>query len=100
MPQTSGREEEGGGRDCLVQPQLKPHERERIQFMFGASVESVEEVKNPGGGAILAHGMGLGKTLPVITLTHTRYTNKPLNCNRFPLRAAKGEYSRIADSGS
>jgi transcriptional regulator ATRX len=62
---------------------LKPHQRKGIRFMFDATVESVEEAKNPGGGAILAHCMGLGKTLQVITLIHTLYSNEHLDFRRF-----------------
>lgn len=37
-----------------------------IKFMWDATVESVEMLKSrPGSGCILAHCMGLGKTLQV-----------------------------------
>lgn len=56
--------------DITIHPQLggflKPHQKEGIQFMWRQLVQIGE---NRGG--LLAHTMGLGKTLQVITLLHT-----------------------------
>ena len=63
---------------------LKPHQVGGVKFMWDACFESLEQIrsgKNPGG-AILAHCMGLGKTLQTVTLTHTVLENKRIGVNR------------------
>ncbi|RZF40355.1 hypothetical protein LSTR_LSTR008785 [Laodelphax striatellus] len=52
--------------------QMKPHQVEGVKFMWDACFESLEAIKDgEGGGCILAHCMGLGKTFQVVSLVHT-----------------------------
>lgn len=55
---------------------LKPHQANGVKFMWDACYETLDQMeKSPGGGCILAHCMGLGKSLQVVALSHTLLTH-------------------------
>ena len=63
--------------DKRIVKKLKPHQEGGIKFMWDTVFESKEKTEKGevAGGAILAHCMGLGKTLQTIGLVHTVHTN-------------------------
>lgn len=62
---------------------LKDHQKEGVKFMYDTCFGSISDDVKTESGCILAHCMGLGKTLQLIALLHTliRYP-KHLNTKR------------------
>lgn len=55
----------------LLVKKLKEHQKEGIKFMYDTCYGSIADDDKTASGCILAHCMGLGKTLQLITLLHT-----------------------------
>lgn len=64
---------------------LKPHQRKGIKFMYDCCIESVSSFRKgeDGGGCLLAHCMGLGKTLQIVSFVHTLTMNENIKMERF-----------------
>eukprot|EP00522_Entomoneis_paludosa_P014814 CAMPEP_0172450822 /NCGR_PEP_ID=MMETSP1065-20121228/9040_1 /TAXON_ID=265537 /ORGANISM="Amphiprora paludosa, Strain CCMP125" /LENGTH=1131 /DNA_ID=CAMNT_0013202661 /DNA_START=38 /DNA_END=3433 /DNA_ORIENTATION=- len=54
-----------------IAEKLKPHQVEAVEFMWRNVFGDVMQEGNDFGGCILAHNMGLGKTLSSIALIHS-----------------------------
>ncbi|KAL5240096.1 hypothetical protein ACI65C_007506 [Semiaphis heraclei] len=62
---------------------LKPHQVKGITFLWNSVFESLARIKeHKGNGSILAHCMGLGKTLQIIALVHTLFRYPETGINR------------------
>ncbi|XP_075688068.1 helicase ARIP4 [Rhinoderma darwinii] len=69
-------------KDIFLSPQLaravKPHQIGGIRFLYDNLVESLERFPSSSGfGCILAHSMGLGKTLQVISFLDVLFQHTP-----------------------
>ena len=63
--------------DNALTRNLKQHQIEGVRFMWDSCYEKIDMIAqgHKGGGCLLSHCMGLGKTLQVITLVHTLLAN-------------------------
>lgn len=82
--------------------QLKPHQCDGIRFLWNNVFESIDAIENKkqGNGCILAHCMGLGKTLQVISFIHTifnydKITNVRTCLVLCPINAGKKNQTKI-----
>ncbi|KFD55619.1 hypothetical protein M513_03367 [Trichuris suis] len=57
---------------------MKTHQRRGLQFLYDNTIESFKKINTAGNGCILAHSMGLGKSLQVIAYLHVVMTNEHL----------------------
>lgn len=65
-------------------------QKQGISYIWKVCFERVSRLKeDPGTGCILAHCMGLGKTLQVIALVHTVLTNPLINLKKVLILAPK-----------
>jgi len=63
---------------------LKVHQVEGIHFLWNTVFETVEKTNNTEGtGCVLAHRMGIGKTLQIITIIYTILCHTQINIKTF-----------------
>jgi len=63
---------------------LKKHQVEGIRFLWNTVFETVDKTNTTDGtGCILAHRMGIGKTLQIITLIYTILCQSQINIKTF-----------------
>ncbi|XP_005181582.2 transcriptional regulator ATRX isoform X1 [Musca domestica] len=77
---------------------LKPHQFDGVRFMYDSCYGGVDALKkSPGSGCILAHCMGLGKTLQLIALLHTVISYKELKTTKILVLCPKSTVMNWAD---
>ncbi|XP_017854355.2 transcriptional regulator ATRX [Drosophila busckii] len=77
---------------------LKPHQKDGVKFMYDSCYAGIDHAKkNSGSGCILAHCMGLGKTLQLIALLHTVISYKELNTTKVLVLCPKSTVMNWAD---
>ncbi|KAM7342670.1 helicase ARIP4 [Cochliomyia hominivorax] len=88
--------------DIFIAPQIartiKPHQIGGVRFLFDNIIESIKRFKSSGGfGCILAHSMGLGKTLQVVCFCDIflRYTDSKYVVCVMPINTLQNWYSEF-----
>ncbi|KAJ3148930.1 hypothetical protein HDU86_007288 [Geranomyces michiganensis] len=79
----------------FLEPHLKPHQVDGLRFLW----KNIIMVKQPGGahaGCILAHAMGLGKTLQTIAFIYTLMTEIAKNNPAIPEHLRPGRILVVA----
>ncbi|EAT37533.1 AAEL010499-PA, partial [Aedes aegypti] len=61
---------------------MKPHQKEGVKFMYDCCYGGSSKGRSSGSGCILAHCMGLGKTMQVLALVNTVICYPQLNTKR------------------
>lgn len=77
---------------------LKHHQCDGIRFMYDSCYGGVDSLKkNCGSGCILAHCMGLGKTLQLVALFHTLISYKELKTTKILVLCPKSTVMNWSD---
>uniref|UniRef100_A0A1A9V9H3 Transcriptional regulator ATRX n=1 Tax=Glossina austeni TaxID=7395 RepID=A0A1A9V9H3_GLOAU len=77
---------------------LKSHQCDGLRFMYDSCYGGVDSLKkSAGSGCILAHCMGLGKTLQLIALLHTVISYKELKTTKILVLCPKSTVMNWAD---
>ncbi|CAD7079720.1 unnamed protein product [Hermetia illucens] len=77
---------------------LKAHQVDGIKFMYDNTYGMVDHLKKyRGSGCILAHCMGLGKTLQIVALLHTVINYKELDTSKILVLCPKSTVMNWAD---
>jgi SNF2 family DNA or RNA helicase len=84
-------DEEAVGVVSTIVDQLKDHQKTGVRFLWQNTVTSFEMARKgaSGGGCILAHCMGLGKTLTTIVFTLTLLSSPLITAIKDPTALAE-----------
>lgn len=61
---------------------MKDHQKEGVKFLYDSCFGSLKDEVKTESGCILAHSMGLGKTLQLISLVHVLITHEQLQTKK------------------
>lgn len=84
-------DEEAVGVVSTIVDRLKAHQKTGIRFLWRNLIHSFKEASKPdsGGGCVLAHCMGLGKTLTTICFTLTLLSAPQITAIKDPILMAE-----------